>query len=51
MFKLYRITLALAQKPTRTGLLFTHENSDFAVIYVSKGSSAAPLENGDSHIR
>ena len=43
-------TLALAQKPFRIGLLFTHNNGDFGVISITEWSCAAPISKVEQHI-
>ena len=50
MFTLYRITLALARKPYRVGLLFTHKNDDLDAISVTEGSCPSPISNVKRHI-
>ena len=50
-FTLYQIAFALAWKSYRKlGLLFTHKNGDFGVIYVSERSCAVPISEVESHI-
>ena len=45
------IAFAPAPEPHRIGLLFTHNNSDFVTIFVTKRSCAAPIsKSGASHI-
>ena len=50
MFTQYRIAYALARKPYRIELLFTHKNGDFGEISVTERSCAAPISKMGSHI-
>ena len=48
MFTLSRIAFAQALKPYRTGLLFTHKNSDFGAISVTEKSCVAQISEVES---
>ena len=50
VFTLYRRTFAPAEKPYRSELLFTNENSDFGVISATERSWVAPFSKLESHI-
>ena len=48
MLTLSRIAFARAPKPYRTGLLFTHKNSDFGAISVTERSCVAQISEVES---
>ena len=50
LFTIYQTSFAPARKPYRIGLMFTHKNSDFSAIFVTKRSCNADLERRPSHI-
>ena len=50
LFTIYQTSFAPARKPYWIGLLFTHKNSDFSAIFVTKRSCTAPTLKEDLHI-
>ena len=48
MFTLSQIAFAQALKPYRTGLLFTHKNSDFGAISVTERSCVVQISEVES---
>ena len=49
-FRNFTVAFALALKPYRIGLVFTHKNSDSGAISVTKRSCAATISKAESHI-